>query len=245
MAVAPLPPNHVRTTTIAPRKQPSAAPLPLHHQATLSDIAHGVEETEAGICTKYLIDLSTSSGVHELSPLHDVERCMDNYGVFALRAVASWHGRIKRARRALQAMSLADLQRHVAVLHIAFGAEDPATREWQRAVRDFYGPQLVSLARYTDATEERRMRLVRAAAGIAKPARPGLAELSNVVQLFARREREAYHERIITSGDALRAALSPDAVAERPAFLSASKAQATGMLSDACANYHAAWIATP
>ncbi len=135
----------------------------------LRDVALGVEETNAGVCCRYLVDQLAGGGGHAdvdddgyVHHLEAVERFVERYGDFGKhRLVRDWRNRMARCRRALARLSLAGLHRHVSVLHVAHGQPDPLARQFPEL--DSWGP-LASLARYTDAVERVRLEMARAEA---------------------------------------------------------------------------------
>lgn len=258
-----------RTRELHPAEAPKSFRLPQHHREVLSDIAHGVEETDAGICTRYLLDhVNGSDGeVH----LHDIERFCDLHEVLDHEAVNTWRSRMRRARRALNVMRESMRHDEIAILHIAYGPEDPLTREWTKSVRDHFGRELTGLVRYTDAVEERRKKLVRAelvayahdyAMNIIVT--QGLREPAQLVDFRRIQEREQYFDRIVSSTDAMRAALAPvenplrgknesphdhaeriaSHNARRISFIIEAKKEADRMLVRASRAYHEAWLAS-
>ncbi len=134
-------------------------------------MARGVEETNAGVCTRYLLDELEAKGPpgEDDIRLFEAERFVDRYvqltgyltKLFGESNVVDWRARMHRCRRALRMLSESGDHRSVAILHIAHGPPDPMTRDWPSASVDFLGPELVPLVRYTDATEIVRKRLVR------------------------------------------------------------------------------------
>lgn len=279
MAIA-LPPDHHATRPHETPPEPDGYRLPGHHQRDLRDVARGVEETRAGIATRYLPEGDGALGDHVplAGALHDLERWCDSCQVWSRGAEtgreAPWRRRIERARAALHRLERAGDLRSAAVLHVAYGHPDPIVRTWTHDVLRVVGePALAPLLRYTDAVEERRRAMVRAATREAMGPGPSLspqapAELGVVIRLGTWREREAWHDKGTTSGDALRAALAayhapkppkgaPDAEAlgrrwaearndhdaARASFLLRARAEAGAMLAAASRAYHAAWLA--
>lgn len=145
--------------------------LPQNHVADLKDVTRGVEETDAGVCCKYLIDTMSGTGHSDIDEdgylhhLDDVERFCDQNHIWEHKDVASWRDRIKRCRRAIQRMHGKGHHKHVSVLHVVYGYQDPMTREFPKKVLDSLG-ELASLARYTDVVEVRRQELARIEATI-------------------------------------------------------------------------------
>lgn len=228
--------------------------LPPNHVDDLRDVARGVEETNAGVCCRYLIDQLASPGSSDVDDdgyvhhLEAVERFCDRFGVFKHPTVKTWRNRVTRCRRALSRMRAEGHAEHAAVLHVAFGYPDPITTQLVElsALGD-----LASLARYTQPVEDKRMQLVRAEA-LRRP-------LGDPPDLALARERQQHADKCLTSSDALRAALAPThrAATEseehfkerrtrdkhaRAAFVLDVKLAAARMLSDAERVYHAAWF---
>lgn len=98
------------------------------HREDIRDIAHGVEESCVGVCTRYLLDRSLSHAPEPAVAMHEVEKFVDRYSVFAHPEVATWRQRVQRARRAFARMTADGFGAYVAYLHIAYGPEDPVTR---------------------------------------------------------------------------------------------------------------------
>lgn len=237
MAIA-IPPEfrvHVRTST-QDKSIEKMWRLPSRHEQDLRDVARGLEETNAGVCTKYLLDELTknipdeSEEAGERVSLFAVEQFCDRYHSFADPYARTWRNRINRARRALARMSIAHAHTEVGTLHVVYGYPDPSTREWPKTTRSYFG-ELCSLVRYTDAVEAVRRKLIRAFAlspsgktnGHAMAIRSFDYErecsrsevLSGLPKRFGTeaidfsrvREREEYADRFISSGDALTHAL--------------------------------------
>lgn len=243
--------------------------LPPNHLADLRDVARGVEETDAGVCCSYLVDSMSGEGSDfDEHALNALERYAEQAltfeflsETFGAPVVASWRARIQRCRRAVAALHLAGNHTAVSVLFVAYGYPDPILRQLPDLLE--LGYVLAPLAKYTDAVEERRVELVRSLSLSA--VRP------SVVDLVAVRERAAWLDRTVSSGDALRAALSafpePPPVQKvtesyaafearkaarkdrelawrerRVSFLSAVRGEALRMLSAAEKAYHDAWL---
>lgn len=140
--------------------------LPPNHVIDLRDVTRGVEETDAGVCCKYLIDTMLGAGHSDIDSdgymhhLDDVERFCDQNHIWEHEEVASWRDRIKRCRRAFQRMHHQGHHKHVSVLHVVYGYPDPMTRDFPKKVLDNLG-ELASLARYTDVVEVRRQEMAR------------------------------------------------------------------------------------
>jgi hypothetical protein len=189
----------------------------------LCDVARGVEESNAGVCTRYLLDELERKGPpgEDEIAMFDAERFVDRYDASPLEKelgakLGAWRARMKRARRALALLSGASENRFVAVLHVAYGYPDPSTREWPKTAIDFLGAELTPLVRYVDATEVIRRQLVRE--GV--PKQRALAsswvtrfalrrvrkqlEVPELIDLMSHRAAERYLDAIISSGDALR-----------------------------------------
>ncbi len=158
----------------------------------------------------------------------------------------SFHANRTKAWRLLRSMmDSPEGYTHAAVLHIVYGPADPFVRTLPEEVRVSFGKEFAPLARYTDVVEAKRQDLVREE-----------ASRGNVIDL-AKRESA---DRIITSGDALRAAIAPvrfrhadedeheykanvkvPAKEARDAFLTAVRIEANRMLTNASLAFHAAW----
>lgn len=236
------------------RALPTATRLAPRHWRALRDIAFGVEESDAGLCTRYLFDEFEGPDEHEATRLFDGDRCLDIYQVFSNSTVSTWRAEIKRARRALTHLQETGQKHAAAILRVAYGPEDPSTREWPAEARAMFGPELVSLVRYTDTTEQIRRLLVRCE--MAQKIKPKVAELKattrRVIDLGWLRAYERQVDKIVTSGDAVHAALGlseedplPSTLWSRSAFVIAAKHDAEVMLTEASVAYHRAWLRTP
>jgi len=208
--------------------------LPSNHIADLRDVARGVEETNAGVCCRYLVDQFSGAGHSDIdndgyvNHLDAVERFCDQYGVWKHPSVITWRRRIERARRAIVKMHLARDHKHVCVLHVVYGYPDPMTLNFPKKVLDVLG-ELVSLARYTDIVEVKRQEMARQEAAkvaasrqVSKEFEPD-EEVSRVairqnlpaaygpmlVDLMKHRDLYERSLRIITSADALRLHIAP------------------------------------
>ncbi len=277
---------------------PTVWRLPDYHVETLRHIARGTEESEAGIHTSYLPDELERQGPppDEVDPvyLHSVERFCERFQCLDRELINIQRRLIARARRALTKLYLQRDYQTPAVLHMTYGYPDPATRAWPKNVHDFLGAELVQLIRYTEATEDIRQRLVRDELfRYRDPKYTGFAlrrcdvpihnaefqdetglelqEISSLVNITDTREREAYADKIITSGDALRfifqefnerapvRSLNEDKAAfrerSRPyetrrdayrahqaSYLVEARAQAETMFTRASRAYHTVWL---
>lgn len=145
--------------------------LPPALRQDLRDVACGVEESCAGICTRYLLDeleRSSPPPADDVS-LFEAENFVERYVIpgrmlvklFGPRAVNDWRARVLRARRALTRLALKGDHEAIGTLHNAYGPGDPMTRAWPKASLDYLGPELTPLVRYVDATEVVRKQLVR------------------------------------------------------------------------------------
>jgi hypothetical protein len=241
--------------------------LPSNHVQDLRDVARGVEESNAGLACRYLVDQMASPSSTEVDDdgyvhhLEAAERFCDRFGVWKHPAVASWRMRVLRARRALDKLTAIGGAHatHVAVLHVAHGYPDPLIAQFPEL--SSLG-ELAGLVRYTDHVEAHREQLVKF------EARERLGDPPNVAEY---RERLAFADRAITSADALRhgllsfgepmpvvCATEPRHVheghvmartirrkahdARRGAFVLACKLEATRMLGSAELEYHQAWL---
>lgn len=140
--------------------------LPPNHVTDLRDVAKGVEETNAGVCCRYLVDQFAGAGIADIDEdgyvnhLDAVERFCDQYGVWKHPTIITWRTRIDRCRRAIALMHLQGHHKHVGVLHVVYGYPDPFTRSFPKKVLDAFG-ELASLAKYTDLVEVRRQEIAR------------------------------------------------------------------------------------
>lgn len=140
--------------------------LPRDHIADLRDVARGVEETNAGVCCRYLIDQFSGAGHSDIDEdgyvhhLDAVERFCDTYGVWKHPTVESWRHRIGRCRRAIARMHGMGHHKHVGVLHVVYGYPDPLTKEFPKKSVDSLG-EMASLIKYTDLVEVKRQEMAR------------------------------------------------------------------------------------
>jgi hypothetical protein len=198
--------------------------LPAHHVQDLRDVAKGVEETNIGVCTRYLLDELERKGPpgEDEVAMYEAERFCDRYDASEVdklmgETVGPWLRRIQRTRRALALISEGGDHTTIGVLHVAYGYPDPLTRHFSRTTTDFLGPDLVSLVRYTDATEVIRRELVRAGtdqqvalsgsgmtAYALRDCKTFEAPIQgDVVDLTRWRAANRYLDKVITSADAL------------------------------------------
>lgn len=155
-------------TPIRPREEPTFKPwrLPSNHFADLRDVTRGVEESNVGVCCKYLIDHSLASGNQDIdndgyiNHLDAIEKFCDTYGVWKHPTVQTWRRRIARCRRAFALMHSVGDHKHVSVLYVVYGHPDPLVRAFPQRARDILG-ELAPLARYTDVVEVRRQEMAR------------------------------------------------------------------------------------
>lgn len=246
--------------------------LPRHHAQDLRDVACGLEESDAGIRTRYLMDGEDHdrAPAFDHTPLHDVEAFCERFDVFARDGANQWRAGVRRCRAALRRMQRAGGQHHVSVLHVVHGPRDPFVKLLDRQVLDAFG-ELAALLRYTQTTEDRRRALVREA--LARDAALFPSGVGRIIQLADYRERERFLERVTSSGDAVRAALAPFADApprprpdesrsgfdtrqrafaersrahadRRRSFLDGGRRDADEMLTRASRAYSAAWQAS-
>ncbi len=267
-----VPPTFIATHTNRPDDGTrSLFRLPTDHQLDLQDVARGVEESDAGVCCSYLIDMSSGEGADfdEFAPIGPERFADDAIRFIAIDiacsapVVSRWRQKILRCRRALVRMREAGDHRDVSVLHVAYGYPDPIVRQLPELLS--MSVKLGVLVRYTDAVEEKRTEMVRAEAT--------RRNASNVIDLNQRRSLLRYYDRIISSSDALRSALAPFGEAsvvrtgdegtldyearkearrgreeayrqKRSAFLTKAKIQAVKMLAHAEERYHQSWLAS-
>lgn len=243
--------------------------LPPNHVLDLRDVATGVEESNAGVCCRYLIDHMSSTSSPDVDAedgyvhrLHEIERFVERYGDFGkIPFIASWRNRITRTRRALERLRHRGDHRHADVLMVAYGQPDP----FASMLAGPLGRELANLARYTDAVELRRIELVRI-----ETARLADAQ-GDVIDLARRRAQFEWASKAISSGDAVRHALAAFHEApctplegegrlafearkearkerqrahdaKREAFLLDTKVDARRMLVRAERAYHDAWL---
>lgn len=139
--------------------------LPPNHVQDIRDVALGVEESNAGVCCRYLIDHLQNAGSLEIDEedgyvhrLHEIERFVERYGDFGrIPQIVTWRMRIARARRSFARLRHRGDHRSADVLMVAYGHDDPFTS----MIAGVLGRELANLARYTDAVEMRRIELVR------------------------------------------------------------------------------------
>ena len=133
------------------------------HRQDLRDVACGVEESDVGVGCTYLVDSRSGEGAdYDEHALDDVERYADQAievdRLTGEKSVRMWRRRIVRCRRALCRMRERGEQREASVLYVAYGYPDPLVEQLPD-LKSF--GVLASLARYVDATEEKRQELVR------------------------------------------------------------------------------------
>lgn len=198
--------------------------LPAQHRQDIRDVAYGVEESEAGVCTKYLLDELERKGPPPEGDvlLFDAEAFVEQYVMNTLLLkklfgahVIDWRERILRSRRAFARLYECGDHHSVGVLHMAYGPPDPITKDWPRTSQDFLGRELVGLVRFTDGTEHVRKMLVRERA-IPRPDPNAFGNwfatrnmeptqpIEETIELARVRERERHYDAVISSGDALR-----------------------------------------
>lgn len=250
--------------------------LPGHHQETLRDIAQGEEESDVGLCCTYLVDSTSGEGSdydeHALNALEAYAESTLTFqflgDMFGHAVVKSWRENIRRARRAIARLRHRGDHRAANVLMVYYGHRDPLARQLHD-LKPLYG--LGSLARYTNAVEAKRRELVRALA--ADPQRRFTGDAGEVISLVRHRDRLAWADASVSSGDALRAALAPfaepvivpypgesvrDCGQRREArsrrasehagaihkFVVQLEVECAAMLSRAESRYHEAWLAS-
>ena len=267
-----VPPTFIATHTTRPDDgSRSLFRLPTDHQLDLQDVARGVEESDAGVCCSYLIDTTSGEGgdFDEFAPVGP-ERFADSAIEFiaydiglSVPRVSRWRQKILRCRRALSQLRESGDHRSVSVLHVAYGYPDPIVRQLPELLG--MSVKIGVLVRYTDVVEEKRQEMVRTEAA--------RRSTSDVVDLNQRRSMIRYYDRIVSSADALRAALAPfseplptpkdgeghleyEARREarrnreeahrnrRSAFLTRAKVEAVKMLARAEEQYHQSWLTT-
>lgn len=230
------------TRRVAPPEEERLYRLPANHVQDLRDVARGVEESDAGVCCSYLVDSMSGEGSdfdeHALNALERFAEQSLSFEflaeMFGAAVVSHWRARVSRCRRALDRLRRAGEHGNACVLFVAHGYPDPLVRQIPELAD--LGPLLGSLARYTNATEERRLELVRAESARSSRA-PGTVPEDAVsgerwaalYDLVHMREVRASVDRILSSSDALRAALAvfpePEPV---PGFVLAGDAPADG-----------------
>lgn len=162
----------------------------------------------------------------------------------------SRHRHHTRARRTFDLLRREGAHQAANVLFTVYGWPDPFVGTLARDVQDALGREFASLARYTDAVEDRRLGLVDA------EARAALKEVPDLGDYVSRRR---WADRCISSTDAIRAALAhvsargPNETKthheervtagriERDRFISAIRIDANRMLSEASRLFEAAW----
>jgi hypothetical protein len=254
--------------------------LPSNHAQDLRDVARGLEESDVGIRTRYLVDRDAAEGEDrddDYVHMYELEAFCNRFGIIGPWSNAG-RSRIRRCRAALRRLSRAGDCAAVGVLHVFYGYPDPSVRQWPRQAADALG-DLAPLLRYTDATETVRKGLVSEStlrteiAGGFDPRTPvaGLRPLALVVAAAGVGERERFFDRVISSGDAIHAALRPFGEALRPrginehpeihkarcrafkerfaahaarrqAYLDAGRADAAALLTRASRAFHVAWL---
>ena len=198
-----------------------------HHIEDLQDVARGVEETNAGVCCKYLIDQRSGIGAdYDETVLDAVENFSERYGVGlewrkADPTLLTWFRRIERCRRAFAKMYGAFEHKHVAVLHIVYGYPDPSIRTLPQTFIDSL-QELASLAKYTNTVEVYRQEMARQE-GMRRSQKYSNKEQSKeeihadafrhnmspdhfapIIDIIHTRDRIHWADMAISSGDALR-----------------------------------------
>lgn len=168
------------------------------------------------------------------------------------------HERRRRGHRAMAALRAnAAGTAHAAVLHIVYGWADPFVNTLPPDVRVALGREFAPLARYTDTVEAKRQELAQ------REAVRSASDPHGAVHLAGYRERLAREERILSSGDAIRAAIAAPRARHdnetkeehrecvvlparnaRDAFLTAVKIDANRMLTEASLAFRDAWAAS-
>lgn len=183
--------------------------LPNNHVADLRDVTRGVEETDAGVCCKYLIDSMSGAGSDfDEIVLEAAENFCEQHHIWEHSLVASWRDRIKRCKRAFQRMHLQGDHKHVSVLHVVYGYPDPSTRDFPKKVLDSLG-ELASLARYTDVVEVRRQEMARIEATIMSNRKTVIAPTKDLPKHWknANDEISEWDERVQTGDENSRVAI--------------------------------------
>lgn len=176
-----------------------------HHIQVLQDVAQGVEETDVGVCCSYLVDSTSGEGADfDEFALNRVERYVESALSFdarldanALHVVKGWRSRLQRCRRTIARLHIQNDHTTVGVLMSAYGHPDPIAHQIPELVS--FGP-LGSLVRYTEVVERKRLELVRFETFRRTQPTDGITDLSRV------RAYQEWVNRVVTSGDALRAA---------------------------------------
>jgi hypothetical protein len=169
----------------------------------LRDVAMGIEEGRSGVCCRYLIDHIAGGGGNEVDDdgyvhrLADLEKFVDRFVDWGKHEVVrDWRNRIARCRRAMTRLRNAGDHRSADVLMVAYGHPDPAAAHLVAIL----GRDLAPLARYVDLVEAKRQEMVREEARRA---------VGGVVDMGLYRAKLARADRILTSMDALSAAVAP------------------------------------
>jgi hypothetical protein len=191
-----------------PGNNDNAWRLPPARAQELRDVASGVEESNAGVCCRYLLDSLAVDGSPDIDfdgyvhHLEAAERFVDRYGDYGkIPLVATWRARIGRTRRAIARLRLSGDHTSANVLYVAYGPPDPSSVD----LIEWLGRELAPLGRYVDAVERLRLEMAKqeALASTRVDADDG------PVSLGLHRARLARADRCLSSADALRAALSP------------------------------------
>lgn len=170
-----------------------------HHAQTLRDLFQGVEESRAGIRTRYIPDGNQGGSDDEDVQLNDLERFVEMTGGFAR---TKWRKEIDRAHEALTMLRRQDLNTEVGVLAVYYGHGDPSIVRWPSDALTYVTPHLARLVRYTDATERVRQQLIDARGGVAVE-RSTLKDAVVLIADIRTTRRRADAERTVTSGDAI------------------------------------------
>lgn len=165
------------------------------HIEDIKDIARGVEESNVGVCCRYLIDHLIAIGsadvdedgyIHHLDP---IENFCQKYEVWSHPTVLTWRKRIERCRRAFRKMREADLHEETSVLFVVYGYPDPSIRELPKKVSDALG-ELTPLARYTNRVEVQRKELARLEAIRMASRQSKIAETKDLPQHWKKNDDE-------------------------------------------------------
>lgn len=137
------------------------------HTADIQDVARGVEESDVGICCRYLVDQLASMGSPDIDEdgyihsLNSIESFCEKYDIWHEdQIVDHWRKRIRRCRRAINRMQTRGASNAAAVLFIVYGYPDPSVRDLPKKALDSLG-EMAGLARYTDRVEVQRKELAR------------------------------------------------------------------------------------
>ena len=140
--------------------------LSREHIEDLRDIAQGVEESNVGICCRYLIDTMSGMGAdYDEVALDMLEKFCEDNDLFNEQfrsnpIIGEWRKRIRRARRTIKRLHEIGHHKTVSVLFVVYGHPDPFISIFPAEILVRLN-QYASLAKYTDVVEVKRQEMAR------------------------------------------------------------------------------------